>query len=119
MTPEVRARAERVSVYAVATAHRLGWDSMQLIGIRVAAEIHGISQVDPQLLRLAANDEVGDAIVRLCRAFDARRYGVGEVTQLTDEQCIRWLQTEAPSEFGSDIVDALIGVQSVIQPIGT
>ena len=112
-------RAARLAVYAVATGEHLGMDSDQLIAIRLAAQLHRITEIDDQLRQLITKDETIRTIIRLSEAFDERRFGSRGQAQMSDRECLAWLNQQHGAEYPSEIVDALIAVQSVIQPIGT
>ncbi len=43
--PGEKGHAERVSVYAVATAERLGWTGDRLVSVRIAAELHDVGKL--------------------------------------------------------------------------
>jgi len=117
--PGFQAHAERVSVYAVATGERLGLDPAHLIKLRLGAELGGLAGADPDLIELTADDKRSQEIIRLCRDFDRFRSGVGGDTAADDTKSAEWLDLEARIEFEPEIVDALLAVQVVIQPVGT
>jgi hypothetical protein len=111
-SPGTRERAERIAVYAVAVGHRIGVGSDGLLGLRFTAELHGIDDVEPELRAAIARDEMSEHIVRLCQEFDLRNHGFAE-------EGVEWLKHEALSEFAQGLVDALLAVQAVIQPVGS
>jgi len=116
--PGIRGHAERVAVYSVAVGHRLGIDAPTLLRIRITAELQVIEVSDSDLVDLFADDPIILEIVALCAEFDRRRFGFKH-PQMTDSECVTWLDTEARSLYVDKTVDALLAVQSVIQPIGT
>jgi len=118
-SPGSQAHRERTAVYAVAVGDRLGMDEIALVRLRLAAELRGIDALDPELSDLVASNELSLAIVELCVEYDRLRSGFGGGQQTSDEDCITWMKTTAPSKFEGAVVDALLTVQAVIQPIGT
>ena len=68
---------------------------------------------------LIPTDLLSREIVKLCERFDILRTGYGDGIPVGDDECVRWLSEEAIGEFDARIVEALLAVQSVIQPIGT
>jgi len=114
-----KTHAERVSVYAVATGDRLGFDLAHLIALKTVAEVHDLGN---EALVLAADqpiDETSCEIVSLCEAYVSRRFGFHGQTKLTYEQCIAWLKNEAGVDFDARLVEALLSVQDLIQPLGS
>jgi len=117
--PGSRHRAERVAVYAVATGERLRMNVDQLLPLRLAAELRGIASVDDDLFGMTAKDDQSLSIIRLAAEFDSRRSGFQGHPQLSDAECEDWLISSATKEFDQSIVEAMLAVQKVIQPIGT
>ncbi|MDR3691298.1 MAG: hypothetical protein P4L46_18100 [Fimbriimonas sp.] len=103
--------AERVAVYSVAVAERLGFSDSNLRKLRMAAELHDLAS--------HSTDGQAQTIIRLCDEFDARRTGFHGREHSSEADALAWLQDEASSEFGSQPVNALLHVQTVIQPVGT
>ncbi len=118
-SPGVRTHAERVAVYSVAVGQRLGWGPKRLVRLRVAAELSDIVALDPEIEALRAVDSTSRSIVRLCAQFDLLRSASGGDDAAEDEDCAAWLQAQVRAGFPAKLVDALLAVQSLIQPIGT
>lgn len=89
------ARGDRVAVYAVATADRLGRDD--LAEVRVAASL----------------EDERDPVVRLARWFDAATYPLP--APLLPGEALKRLED---LDFDSEIVEAFRAVQPLIQPVG-
>ena len=117
--PGSRAHGERVAVYSVATAHKLGLVDDQLLFVRVVAQLSHIPGASERFPALETVDDRCEKIVRLCRKFDQLRTGYGGQPSLNDADVVSWLGHEARAEFDSDLIDALLEVQGIIQPIGT
>jgi response regulator RpfG family c-di-GMP phosphodiesterase len=117
--PGSRAHGERVAVYSVATAHKLGLVDNQLLHVRVFAELRHIPEATDGLIQHASVDPRIEMIVELCEKFDQLRTGFGGQGSLSDADVVSWLGHEARAEFDSDLIDALLEVQGIIQPIGT
>lgn len=117
--PGSRAHGERVAVYSVSTAHQLGFAPELLLKIRVLSELgkipNAVEEVDPDAIRSTECLEV----VALCREFDRRRSGYGTSSSMTDMEVVAWLDVEARRFHSKEMVDALLSVQGIIQPIGT
>ena len=112
--PGYRNRAERVSVYSVAIAQKLGLNIDALVSIRVLAEVGALPNLSTELLELRASDDLSKTIVRLASTFDEIRMNNGP-----EGSAESWLSIEAEKEYAVDLVNALKSVQGIIQPIGS
>lgn len=113
--PGSRRHYERVAVYAVATAERLGFGPDGLTHLRIASELR---KLDPGLIESLGFEELDlrlEAVLELCDQFESRRTPDCQ----GDDERLRWLRSEARASFDPAHVDALESVQSLIQPTGT
>ena len=98
-SPGVKSRAERIAVFSVAIADRLGFPDDVLLAIRELAELRGL----PESSELAP-DSTGEM-----------RGIIGLASKFVEKDSM-WLQSEARVEFDSRLVDALEAVRLVISP---
>ena len=114
-----RAHGERVAVYAVATAHHLGFSGDGLLHVRMIAQL---GELPPEMITAEFAGDFDPAcleVVALCRAFDRLRSGYQEDRQRSDSEVVRWLEDVSREFYPNPMVDALLAVQGIIQPIGT
>ena len=93
-SPERVARADRATVYAVATAARLGRDDLAKVRLEASTE-----------------DET-DPLVRLARWFDAATYPLP--APMRPAEALEHLE----GLFAAELVSAFREVQPLIQPVG-
>ena len=117
--PGSRAHGERVAVYSVATGHKLGLDASDLLNVRVLAELSEIPNAISEIAPNAIQNSTYREVVALCKNFDARRSGYGELSAMSDAEAVTWLDRDARLTYSAALVDALLAVQAIIQPIGT
>lgn len=114
--PWEREHAVRVAVYATATAHRLGLRGNDLVEIRIAGEAHDL---DEEVLSTYSDGilaAIHGPIVRVAEWFDLNLHGSpsGEARPLDEVTA----DLRAQRGFDQEVVEALLVVQRVIQPVG-
>ena len=108
--PGITHHSDRVAVYVVAVAERMGYDLDTLVTLRIAAQVHDI-EPDRDL------DELLKTLIRLSEAFDNRLRGFHGEPKLTEAEALLWLETDAEKEYGPQLTRGLAAVHNLIQPV--
>lgn len=107
---EAREHAIRVAVYATAAGHRLGIRGRDLRALRIAAEGHDLADSGR-----ADASSIAQEVIRAAKWFDLALHGSQAPRPLSDVAS----EFLTRSEFSPEVVQALLDVQPLIQPVGT
>lgn len=125
LDPDAKRFSEVVAVYAVAIGDRLGLVGADLLRLRFAAELQCVGpmlgeelpeEIFPGVSSLIVRDGSdlqGEAIFEAAQAYVTDRYRTGNWS--TDAE---WRES-VQSAFPEDIVEAVLAVSPLIQPVGT